>query len=165
MWDLSCPDWEDRLREGRSLIPDLPLVESEARLGLRFFAELQLPDVPGLPKMCDAAGEWFRDIVRIGFGSWDPVARVRYIRDIFAMLPKGQSKTTYIAGLLIVVLLMNKRPRAEALFVGPTQAIAENAYDKAVGMSAPFAPVTTSRRSRTSPTTPSSRSRRSTSTS
>jgi hypothetical protein len=134
MWDLSCPDWEDRLCEGRSLIPDLPLVESEARLGLRFFDELQLPDVPGLPKMRDAAGQWFRDIVRVAFGSWDPVARVRYIRDIFAMLPKGQSKTTYIAGLLIVALLMNKRPRAETLFAGPTQAIVENAYDRAVGM-------------------------------
>jgi hypothetical protein len=31
-------------------------------------------------------------------------------------------------------MLMNKRPRAEGLFIGPTQAIAENAYDKAVGM-------------------------------
>ena len=134
MWDLSCPDWEERIREGRSLVPDLPLIESEAKLGLAFFDELQLPDVPGLPKMRDAAGEWFRDIVRVAFGSWDPATRLRYIRDIFAMLPKGQSKTTYSAGLLLAAMLMNKRPRAEALFVGPTQAIADNAYDKAVGM-------------------------------
>ncbi len=134
MWDLSCPDWEDRIRTGKSLIPDLPLIEDEARMGLAFFAELQLPDVPGLPKMRDAAGPWFRDIVRTAFGSWDPVKQIRYIRDIFAMLPKGQSKTTYVAGLLITAMLMNKRPRAEGLFIGPTQAIAENAYDKAVGM-------------------------------
>jgi phage terminase large subunit-like protein len=134
MWDLSCPDWEDRIREGRSLIPDLPLVESEAKLGLAFFDELQLPDVPGLPKMRDGAGQWFRDIVRVAFGSWDSAAQLRYVRDIFAMLPKGQSKTTYSAGLLLAAMLMNKRPRAEALFVGPTQAIADNAYDKAVGM-------------------------------
>ena len=67
------------------------------------------------------------------FGSWDPVTRIRNIRDFFAMLPKGQSKTTYSAGLLIAGMLMNRRP-AEALFVAPTQAIADNAYDKAVGM-------------------------------
>ncbi|MGQ4273418.1 terminase large subunit [Terrihabitans sp. B22-R8] len=134
MWDLSCPDWEDRIRGGRSLIPDLPLFESEASLGLEMFDELQLPDVPGTPKMADACGPWFRDIVRVAFGSWDPVANVRMIRDILAMLPKGQSKTTYSAGLLLTGMLMNQRPRAEALFVAPTQAISDNAYDKAVGM-------------------------------
>ena len=134
MWDLSCPDWEDRLREGRSLIPDLQLNETEADMGLAMFDELQLPDVPGLPKMRDACGAWFREIVRVAFGSWFPEQQQRFIRDILMLLPKGQSKTTYVAGLLIALLLMNKRPRAEGLFIGPTQAIAENAYDKAVGM-------------------------------
>lgn len=134
MWDLSCPDWEDRIREGRSLIPDLPLNQPEADLGLAIFDELRLPDVPGLPRMKEACGQWFRDIVRVAFGSWFPDQQQRYIRDIMALLPKGQSKTTYIAGLLLTLMLMNKRPRAEGLFIGPTQAIAENAYDKAVGM-------------------------------
>jgi phage terminase large subunit-like protein len=134
MWDLSCPDWEDRIREGRSLIPELPLNVAEADLGLAMFDELRLPDVPGTPKMRDACGQWFRDLVRVAFGSWFPELQQRFIRDILALLPKGQSKTTYIAGLLLTGLLMNKRPRAEALFIGPTQAIAENAYDKAVGM-------------------------------
>lgn len=134
MWDLSCPDWEDRIREGRSLIPDLPLNHGEAQMGLAMFDELRLPDVPGLPKMRDACGPWFRDIVRVAFGSWFPTLQQRFIRDILAMLPKGQSKTTYCAGLLLIIMLMNMRPRAEALFVAPTQAIAENAYEKAVGM-------------------------------
>ena len=134
MWDLSCPDWEDRIREGRSLVPHLPLIEAEAEIGLAIFDEMCLPDVPGTPPMSEACGQWFRDIVRVAFGSWDPVARLRLIRDILAMLPKGQSKTTYSAGLLLTAMLMNKRPRAESLFVGPTQAIAENAYEKAVGM-------------------------------
>ncbi|ETR75062.1 terminase [Afipia sp. P52-10] len=134
MWDLSCPDWADRLRVGQPIIPTLPLINSEADLALRIFDELQLPDVPGTPKMRDACGDWFRMIVRVAFGSWDPAAKVRFIRDILAMLPKGQSKTTYCAALLLVALLMNRRPRAEALFIGPTQAISDNAYDKAVGM-------------------------------
>lgn len=134
MWDLSCVDWHDRIRAGRSLLPDLPLFEEEAQLGLQFFDELQLPDVPGTPKLRTAAGEWFRDIVRASFGSWDPVARVRYIRDIFAMVPKGSSKTSYGAGLALTAMLMNQRPRAEGMFVGPTQAISDRAYEQAVGM-------------------------------
>lgn len=134
MWDLSCPDWEDRVRAGRTLVPDLPLVKSEADMGLAMFDQLQLPDVPGNPRMADAAGQWFRDIVRAAFGSWDPVNRVRYIRDIFALAPKGSAKTTLGAALLIVALLMNRRPNAEALFAGETHAISERAYEQAVGM-------------------------------
>jgi phage terminase large subunit-like protein len=134
MWDLSCPDWEERLRTGRSLIPNLPLIEKEASLGQRFFDELQLPDVPSKPRMEEACGQWFRDIVRASFGSWDPETQTRYIREILLLAPKGSSKTTNCAGLMLAVMLMNQRPRAEALFVGPTQAISDRAYEQAVGM-------------------------------
>jgi len=119
---------------GRSLIPDLPLNNAEANDGLTIFDQLCLPDVPGLPLMRDACGQWFRDLVRVAFGSWFPSERRRYIRDILAMLPKGQSKTTYSAGLLLTAMYLNQRPRAEGLFVAPTQAISDTAYDKAVGM-------------------------------
>lgn len=134
MWDLSCPDWADRLKAGRSPIPDLPLDTDYAALGVAFFDEIRLPDVPDKPKLKDAAGDWFRDIVRAAFGSWDPVARVRHIRDIFLLAPKGSSKTSYSAALMLAAMLMNKRPNAEALFVGPTQKISDTAYDQAAGM-------------------------------
>lgn len=134
MWDLSCPDWQDRIRERRALMPEIPLIASEARIGLRFFDELQLPDVPGTPRLGEAAGDWFRDIVRAAFGSWDPEAERRFIQDIFLLAPKGQSKTSYSAGLMLTAMMMNRRPRAEMLFVGPTQAISDRAYEQAVGM-------------------------------
>jgi phage terminase large subunit-like protein len=35
---------------------------------------------------------------------------------------------------MLVAMLMNFRPRATALFLGPTQAIADRAYEQAVGM-------------------------------
>lgn len=132
MWDLSCCDWQDRIRSGRSLIPELPLCEGEASLGLAFFDKLRLPDVPGMPLLGDAAGPWFRDLVRVAFGSWD--GKTRHVRDIFVLAPKGQSKTSYSAGLLLAAMLMNQRPRAEMLFVGPTQAISDRAFDQAAGM-------------------------------
>lgn len=134
MWNLSCPDWEGRIKDGRSLIPQLPLIKGEADMGLAFFDELRLPDVPDKPRLGDAAGPWFRDLVRAWFGSWDPVEGVNYIRDFFTLAPKGSSKTSYGAGLALTVMLMNRRPRAEALFIGPTQAISDRAYEQAVGM-------------------------------
>lgn len=135
MWDLSCVDWEDRMREGRSLIPDdLPLNEAEAEMGLAFFDALPLPD--GLDEMTlgQAAGQWFRDLVRVIFGSWDPATRRRAIRDFFVLAPKGSSKTTYSAGLMLTAMMMNKRDNVEALFVGPTQTISDRAYDQATAM-------------------------------
>jgi phage terminase large subunit-like protein len=134
MWDLSCTDWESRMRQGRSLVPDLPLNQEEAEFGLSFFDELKLPDVPELPRLGDAAGGWFREIVKVTFGSWFPLEQRRYIRDILTMAPKGQSKTSYSAALMLTAMLMNKRPEAEALFIGPTQSISDRAYDQAAGM-------------------------------
>lgn len=134
MWDLSCVDWEDRIRDGRSLIPDLPLFEEEAELGVEIFDHLRLPDVIGKPLLKDAAGDWFREIVRTVFGSRDPETNERMIREIFAMVPKGQSKTTYSGGLIITAMIMNQRPNAEMLFVGPTQSISDRAFAQAAGM-------------------------------
>jgi phage terminase large subunit-like protein len=134
MWDLSCRDWEARLREGRPPIPDLPLFREEADMAVRLFNALRLPDVPGLPTMRDAAGDWFRDIVAAVFGSVDPETRERWIREFFVLVGKGNSKTTNSAGLMLVAMLMIPRPRAEYLFVGPTQAISDLAYAQAVGM-------------------------------
>lgn len=134
MWDLSCPDWETRIRERRSLIPDLQLNETEAAMGLAFYDQLPLPD--GLDEMTlgKASGEWFRDIVRTVFGSWDAESRVRSIRDFFVMAPKGSSKTTYSAGLMLTAMLMNRRRNVDALFIGPTQSISDRAYDQAAAM-------------------------------
>lgn len=133
-WDLSCPDWEDRLRAGRSLVPTLPLFRAEADLAVQFFDQLRLPDVPGNPLMKDAAGDWFRELVAVLFGARDPVENRRYIEEVFALIAKKNSKTTYGGGLMIVALLMNSRPMAEFMFVGPTQAISELAFDQASGM-------------------------------
>jgi hypothetical protein len=77
-----------------------------SRVEAAFFHELKLPDVPGNPR----PGGWSRDLVRAVFGSWDPVNRVRMIPDLFALVPKGSSKTTCSAALMAVPMLMNFRP-------------------------------------------------------
>jgi len=134
VWDLSCRDWEERIRQGRPLVPELPLWQDEADIAVEFFDKLKLPDVSGMPEMAEAAGDWWRDIVRALFGSLDPAAMVRWIEEIFALVPKKNSKTTYGAGLMLTALFMNRRPRAEFLFVAPTQAISDLAFSQATGM-------------------------------
>lgn len=133
-WDLACPDWRERLASGLSLVPDLPLDRQQADLAVSYFDDLQLPDVPGNPLLRDAAGEWFRDILRAVFGSLDPETGRRFVRDVFCLVPKKNSKTTYSAGLMLVALLMNERPQAQFAFLGPSQEVADTAFSAAAGM-------------------------------
>lgn len=132
-WSFACPDWADRLRSGRSLVPDLPLDNEEAARAVAIFNRLRLPDVPGQPTMAEGAGDWFRDVVRALFGSLDP-QMVRRVPEIFALVPKKNSKTTGGAAIMVTALLINRRPRAEFLLVGPTQDIADLAFAQAQGM-------------------------------
>jgi phage terminase large subunit-like protein len=133
-WDLSCRDWEERLRAGRSLLPDLPLYDGVASRAVAIFDRLRLPDVTGLPTLGEAAGDWFRDIVRALLGSLDPDTGLRHIRELFALVPKKNAKTTNGAALMLTAALMNRRPRAEFLYVGPTQSISDIGFSQTVGM-------------------------------
>ncbi len=133
VWDFSNPNWVERLRSGHSLVPELPLDRGEADRAIGIFNRLKLPDVPGQPRMAEGAGDWFRDIVAAIFGSVDDTGR-RRVGEVFALVPKKNSKTTGGAGIMVTALLMNERPRAEFLLVGPTQEIADTAYQQAAGM-------------------------------
>jgi phage terminase large subunit-like protein len=133
-WSLACPDWQERIRDGRSLIPDLPLNQADAKRAVAAFNKLCLPDVVGTPNLAEAAGDWFREIVAAMFGSYDAAAKKRLVRQLFLLVPKKNFKTTGGAALQLTALLLNKRPRAEFQLVGPTQEIADIAFSQAVGM-------------------------------
>ena len=133
-WSTACPDWAERIKTGETLIPDLPLVQKEADRAVAIFNSLRLPDVPGQPRMQEAAGDWQRDLVAAVFGSYDPATNERFIRDFFCMVPKKSSKTTAGAAIMLTALLKNKRPNAEFLLIAPTLEIADLAYRQVVGM-------------------------------
>lgn len=133
-WRTEQPDWKERIRSGGSLVPTLPLIQSEADKAIRIFNQLRLPDVPGQPALADAAGEWQRDLVRALFGSFDPVRKVRHLREAFVLVPKKSSKTTAGAAIMLTAMLMSRRPRAEFLLVAPTQEVADLAFRQALGM-------------------------------
>lgn len=102
MLDLSCPDWEDRLRTGRSLIPCLPSLPNQemGERAVQVFNKLRLFDVPGTPTMEEAAGEWFRDAVRALFASLDPVSGIRLIRELFVLVSKKNNKALRLDTLI-----------------------------------------------------------------
>jgi len=131
-WDLSCPDWEDRIRNRQSLIPALPIWQSEADRAVAIFNLLRLHDVSGNPPLSEGCGDWFRDVVKNLFGSLSP-SGTRHIREVFCLVPKKNAKTTYGGLLMLTALLLNKRPNASLVMTAPVNDTAEMAYDAAVG--------------------------------
>lgn len=132
-WSTACLDWEERILEGCSLVPALPLFEAEAAKALRVFKRLRLPDVIGTPTMAEACGEWFFPIVAALFGSYNPKTNTRHIQEVFQLIPKGNSKSSNGGAVMLTALIMNRRPEAEFLFVAPTMEIAAIAYKQAKG--------------------------------
>jgi phage terminase large subunit-like protein len=133
VWDLSCPDWETRLKERRSLLPDLPLNLEAAEKAVRIFRGLRLADVQDTPLVADAGAEWFEDIVRVLFGSLDPTWKERAIRELFLLVPKKNGKTTYGGLLMLTGFLMNQRPNATFIMCAPDHGVADIAYSAVRG--------------------------------
>ncbi|WP_255553420.1 terminase large subunit [Maritimibacter sp. DP1N21-5] len=133
-WDTALPDWEDRLVQGLSLIPPLPLFEQVADKAVAVFKRLRIPDMIGKPTFGATAEDWVFDFVRVVFGSYDPDTKKRMIREFFLLIPKKNTKTTIAAGIMVTAAILNERPEAELLFVAPTQEVAKTAFSQAKGM-------------------------------
>jgi phage terminase large subunit-like protein len=133
---LSCPDWQEQIqRRGGTLMPKLELDQVRADRAVEIFDSLRLPDVSGLPLLKEAAGDWFRSIVRTLHGSIDKDSGKRQVREVFLLVPKkNSSKTSNGAALMLTSLLMNKMPNAEFLLISPTQPITEIAFNQVAGM-------------------------------
>lgn len=118
---------------GRPLVPDLPLFQNEADRAIRVFDRLRVPDVIGQPRMADAAGDWFRAIVAAMFGSYDPAANRRMIQEFFLAVPKKNAKSSNGGAVMVVALILNRRPDGEFLLVAPTKEIADISFKQASG--------------------------------
>ncbi|GAA6190882.1 terminase large subunit [Phaeobacter sp. NW0010-22] len=133
-WDTAVLDWEDRILNGLSLIPDLPLFDEVADKALRIFKRLMVPDLPGTPTFGEICEEWVFDFVRVIFGSYDPETKRRMLREFFLLVPKKNGKSAISAGIILVAAIMNERPQAELYLIAPTQKIAGIAFKTASGM-------------------------------
>jgi phage terminase large subunit-like protein len=112
----------------------VPLNEARAAKALAFFNRLRLPDVPGTPPLSEACGDWFRDILCAFLASEDPETKQRLVWELLCMVPKKNSKTTYVAALGLTALFMEDAPNRQMLLVAPSQNISERCFDQAQGM-------------------------------
>ncbi|MBP0439595.1 terminase large subunit domain-containing protein [Tianweitania sediminis] len=131
---FACPDWWDKLRAGQTPMPEVPLNREKAAKALAFFNRLRLPDVPGTPTLAEACGDWFRDILCAFLASEDPETRQRLVWELLCMVPKKNSKTTYVAALGLTALYLEEAPNRQMLIVAPSQNISERCFDQAQGM-------------------------------
>lgn len=132
-WSTACLDWESRLLAGRSLVPDLPLFRPEAERALRIFRRLRVPDIIGQPTLAEACGPWFFPIVEALFGSYDPATNRRMIQEYFQLIPKKNGKSSNGGAVMVVALIVNRRPQGEFLLIAPTKEIADIAFKQASG--------------------------------
>lgn len=133
-WSTACPDWQDRLQDGRSLVPDLPLDDRVARKALAIFKRLRVPDLIGTPTYGDVCEPWVFDLVGAIFGSYDPETKRRALREFFLLIPKKNGKSAIAAAIIVTAAILNERPNAELILIAPTQNVADIAFKQASGM-------------------------------
>lgn len=132
-WDTSCPDWADRLRAGRSIIP-APIFPERAEEALEVFKALKIVDAPGSPTFGESCEQWVFDIVASVFGAYDAESGRRLITEWFILVPKKNSKSTIAAGIMMTALVLNWRQSAEFSILAPTIEIANNSFNPARDM-------------------------------
>lgn len=133
-WDTSLPDWERRITNRESLIPQLPLDTDRADKALRIFKQLRVPDIKGRPTHGEVCEPWVFDLVRAIFGAFDRETQARMIREFFLLIPKKNGKTSFAAAIMVTAQILNERPDAELLLIAPTIQVAQRSYKQAAGI-------------------------------
>lgn len=133
-WTTACPDWEDRIMNGESLIPCPPLFPEEAEAGLSVMRQLKIVDAPGSPTIGEACAPWVMDFAGSVFGAYDAESGRRLIKEFSLIIPKKNSKSTIAAAIMMTLLLRNWRESAELIILAPTIEVANNAYAPARDM-------------------------------
>jgi len=132
-WTTACPDWAERLRTGRSIIPP-PIFPDEAEANLEVMRDLRIVDAPGSPRIGDASGQWVFDLAASVFGAYDAQSGRRLIKEWFVMLPKKNFKSGLAASIMLTCLIRNWRQSAEFTILAPTKEVADNSFGPARDM-------------------------------
>lgn len=128
-WSTSCPDWEQKIAKGQSLMPCKPLFSEEAEMALDVFKSLIVCDVIGQPTMGEITRPWVFEFVAAIFGAYSEEENRRLIREFFLLIPKKNSKSTLAAFIMLTALIMNDRNSAELIILAPTKEVADNSFN------------------------------------
>lgn len=133
-WSTAVPDWKERIRQGLSMFPALPLHDPYAEKALRIFKSLRMPDIDDHPTYGECCEEWVFDLVRVIFGSYDPELKKRFLREFFVMIPKKNGKTAIAAAIIVTACILNESPSAQFILIAPSIDLARGAFDHAAGI-------------------------------
>ncbi len=127
------PDWADRLKSGKPIIPP-PIFPEQAEQALAIFKEFRIVDAPGSPRIGDAVAQWVFDLVAALFGSYDAESGRRLITEYFVCIPKKSSKSTIAGAIALTALILNWRQSASFTILSPTVQVASNSFEPAKDM-------------------------------
>ena len=132
-YSTACLDWQERIREGRSIIPP-PIFPDEAEAALSVMRELRIVDAPGSPTIGEACAPWVLDLAAAIFGSYDAESGRRLIKEVFVLVSKKNSKSTVAGAIMLTALVRNWRQSAQFVILSPTVEVATNSFAPARDM-------------------------------
>ncbi|WP_380925459.1 terminase large subunit [Sphingomonas leidyi] len=133
-WSTACTDWENRIRDRRSLIPFEPLFPDTAAAKMEVFKSLRIVDLPGRPTIGESADAWLLDFAAAIFGAYDAVTGQQLIREGLLLVSKKNTKSTIAAGIMLTELICGWRESDENLILAPTIEVAGNSFKPACDM-------------------------------
>lgn len=133
-WNTALPDWEERIRNGQSLLPDLPLFEQGVSRARGLLERFRMPDMTDRPTYASLMQPWQFDLIDALFGSVDPETMKRTIREFFVLVPKKNGKTPTAAAIMLIAMIMNDRPGAEFYLISASHHIASYSFMVARGI-------------------------------
>lgn len=132
-YTTACPDWQERIRTGKSIIPP-PIFPEEAEAALAVMREMRIVDAPGSPTIGEACAPWVMDLAAAIFGSYDAESGRRLIKEVFVLVSKKNSKSTVAGAIMLTALVRNWRQSAQFVILSPTVEVATNSFAPARDM-------------------------------